>query len=718
MPHSIDAFFRPRGIAVVGASRKRGSLAAEVFHNLLTFGYDGPVFPVNPSAPVVQSVCTYSRVADIPHPVDLAVIVVPRRFVPEAVDDCLEKGVKGIVIVSAGFAETGPEGKAAQDELVRRIRAKGARLIGPNCLGVLSTDDRFRINTTFAAVSPKKGNVSFSSQSGALGVAILDYAQLLGIGIRHFASVGNKADVSGNDLLEYWEHDPGTSVILLYLESFGNPRRFMELARRISRKKPIIMVKSGRTESGARAASSHTGSLSGLDVAVDAVSAQAGVIRTNRIEGLFDVAMLLANQPVPRGPRVAILTNAGGPAIMASDACDSQGLVIPRLAPPTERALRTFLPPEASVANPVDMLASATAEQYERATRLLLEDENVDALIVLFVPPIVVDAEGVARAIRTAAAGATKPVLTSFLGTHGVPEALSSLREDNFPSYAFPESAARALARVVRYGEWLRQPPGKFPEFDDLDPDQARAALAGVEGKVTDRWLSDHEVRTVLRAYGIASPKTVTATRSEEAAAAAESIGFPVALKLVSETITHKSDVGGVLLDLETPREVVAGFHTIAGRLREAGLEDAFGGVVVQQMMRDGVETFIGVTQDPKFGPLIAFGIGGVNIEVWRDVVFRVYPLTDVDARHMVEGIRGKKLLEGYRGGPVADKDAIIEALLRVSCLMRDFPEIEELDINPLYALEPGRGVVAMDARIRTRAREPVASQATDEERE
>ncbi len=705
MPHTIDAFFRPRGIAVVGASRKRGTLAAEVFHNLVTFGYDGPVFPVNPSAPVVQSVCAYPRVSDIPLPVDLAVIVVPKRFVSDAVDDCLKKGVKGIVIVSAGFAETGPEGKALQDELVRRVRAGGARLIGPNCLGVLSTDDTYRINTTFAAVSPKRGSVSFSSQSGALGVAILDYAQLLGIGIRHFVSVGNKADVSGNDLLEYWEEDAGTEVILLYLESFGNPRRFMELARRISRKKPIVMVKSGRTESGARAASSHTGSLSGLDAAVDAVSAQAGVIRTNRIEGLFDVAMLLANQPIPAGRRVAILTNAGGPAIMASDACDSQGLEVPRLSRRTERALRTFLPMEASVGNPVDMIASANAEHYERATRLLLEDENVDALIVLFVPPIVVDAPGVARAIRRGAEGATKPVLTSFLGTHGVPEALSSLRQNNFPSYAFPESAARALSRVVRYGEWLRQPAGRFPTFDDLDAAAARAVLAGESGRAADRWLSDAEVRTVLAAYGISSPKTLFASSPEGASEAAASIGFPVALKLASETITHKTDVGGVLLDLDSPEEVAEGYRTIAERLGAAGFARDFRGVIVQEMLTRGVETFIGVTQDPKFGPLVAFGMGGVNIEVWGDVVFRVCPLSDVDADQMIDGIRGKKLLDGYRGGPKADRPALVDALLRVSCLMRDFPEIEELDINPLYALEPGQGVVAVDARIRAGSR-------------
>lgn len=701
MPEKIDVFFRPHAVALVGASRKRGTVGAEILHNLLMCGFPGPVYPVNPSSPVVQSIRTYPSVSAIPDEVDLAVIVVPAQHVETVVDDCIAKRVKGIVIISAGFAETGEAGAAAQERILQKVRDNGIRMVGPNCLGVLSTDPEWPLNATFAPTAPEPGAVAFSSQSGALGVAILDYAQDLGIGIRQFVSMGNKADVSGNDLIESWEDDPGTSVILLYIESFGNPRRFMQIARRVTRRKPIVLVKSGRTEAGARAASSHTGSLAGLDVAVDALLWQAGVIRTETIEELFDVAMLLANQPVPRGDRVAILTNAGGPGIMASDACASRGLEIPKLSDETEAALRELLPAEASVRNPVDMLASAGPEQYERATRLMLADDQVDALIVLFVPPIVTETTAVADAIQLGAEGTDKPVLTSFLGTHGVPEALSSLREGNFPSYAFPEAAALALVRAVQYGRWLQLEPGTIPELDRIDDVGARAAVAPAVNTGAATWLAPEAVYDLLAAYGIAAP-VLRVTRSAEAAAdAAEEIGFPVALKLWSTALVHKTEVGGVTLALKRPEDVWAAYRRMEDGLRKAGMLEAMDGAVVQKMADRGVETFIGMTLDPKFGPLIAFGIGGVSVELWRDVVFRVHPLTDLDARQMLDQIRGVKLLDGFRGSPPADRAALIDALLRISRMVGDLPEILELDLNPLIALEPGRGAIAVDARIR-----------------
>jgi acetyl coenzyme A synthetase (ADP forming)-like protein len=649
----------------------------------------------------VQSVRAYATVREIPDPVDLALLVVPKEQVLAAVDDCAAKGVKGLVVISAGFGETGPSGRALQDELVRRAREAGMRLIGPNCLGLLNTEPSVSMDATFAPTWPPYGPVSLSSQSGALGVAILDHARDLGIGIAQFASIGNKADVSGNDLLEYWEHDPATRVILMYMESFGNPSRFMQIARRVSKRKPIVVVKSGRTEAGARAATSHTGALAGLDVAVDALLGQAGVLRTDTIEELFDVAILLANQPVPAGNRVAILTNAGGPGIMASDACESRGLVATALSPNTEQALKAFLPPEASVKNPVDMIASASAASYERALRILLADDAVDAVIVLFVPPVVTEAMAVAEAIRAAGAGAQKPVVTCFMGTHGVPVALSSLREGKFPSYAFPEAAAMALSRAVAYGRWLARAEGSSVEPPGIDRERARAVVCAALERGEGGWLGPAEVRDLLGAYGVKMIASTLAPDAASASRAASAIGAAVAVKLVSPTIAHKSDVGGVVLDVVGGEAAAGAFRTIERGLAERGLADQMTGVVVQEMAPRGVETFVGVTQDPKFGPLIGFGTGGINVEVWRDVVFRVHPITDVDAREMIGQVRGARLLDGFRGGPPADREAIADVLLRVSRMVGDLPEILEMDINPLLALEPGRGAVAVDARIR-----------------
>ena len=569
---SLDALFRPRSVAVIGASRRRGTISGEIFRNLIAHEFVGPVYPINPTTRVVQSVPAYPSLRDVPGAVDLAVVCVPKGQVLEAIRSCGAKGVKAVVVISAGFAETGPAGASLQDEIVSCARGHGMRLVGPNCMGLLNTDPGVSLDATFASVWPPAGEVAFSSQSGALGVAILDHARDLGIGIRHFISVGNKADVSGNDLLEYWEGDPGTRVILLYLESLGRPGRFVRIARRVARKKPIVVVKSGRTEAGARAASSHTGSLAGLDVAVDALLGQAGVLRTDTIEEMFDLALLLVNQPVPRGPRVAVLTNAGGPAIMASDACESHGLTLPALTPSTEQALRAFLPPEASVRNPVDMIASAGPEAYQRALRLLLADDAVDAVMVLFVPPIVTQAVPVAEAIRRGAAGAAKPVLTCFMGIHGFPAAVAPLREGRFPSYAFPEAGAIALARAVRYGRWLGKPEGVVPEIAGVSADAARAALgAGGLGGEAGRWLGPEEVRAVLGAYAIATPEARCAASAAEAVEAARAIGFPVAVKLASATLTHKTDVGGVVLDVRDASAAIVAYESIRERLRAGG---------------------------------------------------------------------------------------------------------------------------------------------------
>ena len=694
---SLDAIFRPRAVAVVGASRKRGTIAAEVFHNLLRTGFPGAIYPVNPKAGVVQSVRAYPRVRDIPDPVDLAVIVVPAAQVVDAVVDCGEKGVKGVIVITAGFAEVGAEGAARQEQLIATVRRYGMRLVGPNCLGVVNAEPSVALNATFAPTFPPFGNVAFSSQSGALGLAIIEVARELGVGISQFVSMGNRADVSGNDLIAHWEQDPATEVVLLYLENLGNPRHFMDIARRVSRRKPIVVVKSGRTEAGARAASSHTGSLAGVDVAVDALLGQAGVVRTDTIDEMFDVAMLLANQPVPRGRRVGIITNAGGPGIMATDALASRGLDVVRLSEATQARLAAFLPSEASVKNPVDMIASASASQYAEALEVLAQGDEVDAIVVLFVTPIVTEARDVAAAIVGAAARSEKTILTCFMGRHGVPEAVSSLRLKHVPSYAFPESAAAALSKAVRYGEWLASPEGTVPPLADVNVERAARVIRAVKGP---RWLTPLELGEVLAAYGIATPRAIEV--SSAAAARDAAFGFPLAMKLASDTITHKSDVGGVVLGLRSTDEVARAYEAMATRIAAIGRQDEMRGVLLQEMVEGGVETFIGATRDSDFGHLLGFGIGGVNVELWKDIVFRVAPLRDVDARAMLDQIRARALLDGFRGAPGADKTALVSVLLRVSRLVTDFPEIVELDINPLVAL-PDRAV-AVDARLRVAA--------------
>ena len=698
--NSLDPLLRPRSVAVIGASRTRGTIAAEVFHNLLHSGFQGAVYPVNPRAAVIQSVRAYPTVEDIPDAVDLAVIVVPAARVLDAVEGCGRKGVRAVVVITAGFAETGPEGRAMQDAVVEAVRRHGMRMVGPNCLGVVNADPEVSLNATFATAFPPYGNVAFSSQSGALGLAILDHARELGVGVSQFVSVGNKADVSGNDLIAHWAKDPATQVILLYLENLGNPRRFMDLARTVSREKPIVVVKSGRTEAGARAASSHTGSLAGLDVAVDALLGQAGVIRTDTIDELFDVAMLLANQPVPRGRRVAILTNAGGPGIMASDACESRGLEVARLSDETQRALRPLLAPEASVKNPVDMIASASATAYERSLRVLLDAPEVDAVLVLFVTPIVTDASDVAQAILNAAKDSPKTVATCFMGRRGVPEAVRSLRAGRFPSYAFPESAAAALARAARYGAWLAAPEGREVRFDDIDLARARAVVSGV---TAERWLSPAEVRALLDAFGLRAPKERVARSADEAARAADEFDAPVALKLVSDTITHKSDVGGVALGLRGGDAVRAAWAEMARRLDALGRRDEMQGALVQEMAPAGVETFVGATRDPAYGPLLGFGLGGVQVELFRDVVFRVAPLRDTEAAAMLDQIRARALLDGFRGAAPVDRAALTEVILRVSALVSALPEVIEVDLNPVVALP--RGAMVVDARVRVTPR-------------
>jgi len=685
---SMKAFFEPRSVAVVGADRTRGRIGAEILHNLRATGFAGPIYAVNPHATEIQTLRAYPRVTEIPGEVDLAVIVVPAAQVEGVVDDCLVKGVKALVVISAGFSETGEAGRAREEALVEKIRAAGVRMIGPNCMGILNTDAKVRLNATFSPVYPPEGRVAMLSQSGALGLAILDYAQRLNLGISTFVSVGNKPDVSGNDLIQYWEEDPRTDVILLYLESFGNPRNFGPIARRVSRSKPIVVVKAGRSRAGARAASSHTGALAERDAVVGALLRQSGVIRTRTLEELFDVASLLAHQPLPSGKRVAILTNAGGPGILAADACESLGLSLASLSRETLAALRAYLPAEASVGNPIDLLASASAEDYRRAIHVLLADRGVDSLIVIFIPPLVTDADAVAAAVVAEGRESPKTVLATFMSARGAPPGLAPI-----PCYPFPESAVAALSRATEYAEWRRRPADAPADLSDVRPEDAREFVARALER-GEGWLTPAESRSVLTAFGIPVARSRVAPGWDEVRRAAKEIGYPVALKAIGPTLLHKSDVGGVKLDLRNVRDLRRAFDEL-----QLALGDRVTSYLVQEMVPGGVEVIVGAVFDRTFGPLVLYGSGGTLVELLGDTAFRIAPLSETDAGDMLNEVKGTACLRGFRGAPPLDERALTDVLLRVSALLEACPEVQEMDLNPVKVFESGARVV--DFRIR-----------------
>jgi acetate---CoA ligase (ADP-forming) len=696
----VARVLRPSSIAVVGASRRRGTISGELFHNLIDAAFNGPVYPVNPSAEVVQSVRAYATVLEVPGEVDLAVIVVPAGAVLKAAQQCGEKGVKALLIISAGFAEVGEGGQQRQHELLKIARSFGMRIVGPNCMGVMNTNSSIRLNASFAPSSPSPGRLGFSSQSGALGIAVIDRTRELGLGMSTFVSVGNKADISGNDLLQYWEQDPETDVILLYLESFGNPRKFARIARRIARHKPIVAVKSGRSGAGARAAASHTGSLAAGDVAVDALFHQAGVIRTDTLEELFDVASVLANQPLPKEGGIGILTNAGGLGILCADACEAAGLRVPELSDETKSALRTVLPAEAGINNPVDMIASASAEQYAESLKVLARDAGIDAVVTIFIPPLVTRAEDVADALAQTASGMDKTVVACFLGAHGIHERLRNA-DVVIPSFAFPEDAARALGRVAAYAQWRVRPEGTVPALTDVDRTRS-GRLASSLLVSGERWLDQNSVQMLLRHYGISSARTVLVKSHAEVGGAAEEIGEAVAVKVDSRTLLHKTDIGGVRLGLTTPQEAVEAAEGMHRAFQEQGIADQVDGYVVQEMVsHEGAEFFVGVSHDPLFGPLLACGSGGTLVELMRDVAIRITPVTDIDVDEMLRSLKTWPLFEGYRGQPPLDSQALKSLLFRISAMVEDIPHVAELDLNPVLVSQTGKGCVVLDARIR-----------------
>ncbi|MFQ5599127.1 MAG: acetate--CoA ligase family protein [Candidatus Krumholzibacteriia bacterium] len=699
---TLDAIFQPKSVAVIGASTKRGSLGREILHNIIEYEFNGKLFPVNPRAEFIHSIKCYRSVLDIPDDVELAIVVVPARAVLDVVRQCGEKGVKGLVVISAGFKETGAEGAERERQLLEVVRDYGMRLIGPNCMGIFATHPKVRLNATFAPTVPIEGDVAFMSQSGAMGVAILLAITRMNVGFSFFASVGNKADVSGNDLLTYWEGDERTRVIALYLESFGNPRRFTRLAKRISRHKPIIAVKSGRTPAGARAATSHTGALAGGELAVDALLSQVGVIRADSIEDMLALVAAFSHCPTPRGNRVAVLTNAGGPAIMATDALLAADMRMAKLTEESMQDLRSFLPPEASVLNPVDMIASARPEDYRRALEVILDDPGVDLAIVVSVPPHMLVPDDVAEAITDVSRHHSKPVLGTFMAKEEFYEHFPRRHPDCPPLYRFPEAAARAAAQLYRYHRWQERPSGEVRRFE-----VNRATVVRLTQAQLSRGggpMSQEDCYTLLQAYGIPVAPVVRVHDAVEAATAAENLGYPAVLKASDSRIVHKSDAGGVALNLGSAEEVEQALEAMRQSVqRAAGIEEleAF---VVQRQAPAGREVILGMTHDPLFGPLLMFGSGGRHVEVFKDITFRVLPLTDVDAHEMIRSIKGFPLLSGFRGEPAVDLKTAEEMILRLAQLVSDFDCIQEMDINP-FILTPQRAdCIAVDVRIQLSA--------------
>jgi acetyl coenzyme A synthetase (ADP forming)-like protein len=704
---SIHALLYPRSVAVVGASREPGTIGQLLFQSIMQNRFSGVVYPINPNAKAIMSVKTYPSVLEVPGDIDLALIAVPAPLVAKVVDECGRKDVHSVVVISDGFKERGGEGVQRERELRDIALGHGMRVVGPNCMGVVNTDPSVNLNASFSPIFPPRGNVAFLSQSGALGLSILDYAKNLNMGISSFVSVGNRADISTNDMLQYWEQDEATKIILLYIESFGNPSKFARIARRLSATKPIVAVKGGSSTAGSRAAASHTGALATSEIASDALFEQAGIIRVKGLEELFIVSALLSNQPVPKGKNVAILTNGGGPGIIAADTCEQYGLTLPDLPPEMIESLRSVVQRDITFRNPLDLTAGAAEEEFEKALKILADSNLFDSVITLFIPPTVIATKEVEKAIRRVAPvfqRKKKPLLACFMGQRGFESKLGT--EGKFvPCYPFPEEAVFALAKAAEHGQWLSRPKGTIPKFRGLKRERAQTIIESTLTSSPHRplWVSAEKVTDLLECYGIRITKTLTAATPDEAATAASKLGFPVVVKLSSTTISHKTDVGGVVLDLNSENQVKTAFNDIKGRIAEMRRMDEMEGVVVQRMISEGIETIVGVTQDPSFGPIIMFGLGGIYAELMKDVAFKLHPLADVDARELIGSIKMAKMLEGFRGAAPRDTGALEDLLLRLSALIEDVPQITEIDFNPVKVMERGAGYWVVDARIMVR---------------
>ncbi len=701
MASTLDPLFAPRSIAVIGASTKDGSVGQAVLTNLILNRFNGIVYPVNPKAKGILGVRCYPSIMEVPDEVDLAAIIVPSTSAPDVMEQCGKKGVRSAVIISAGFREVGAEGKRLEQEVAKIARRYRIPLVGPNCLGIINADPSVRLNASFATHMPASGSIAFVSQSGALCTAILDYARAEHIGFSKFVSMGNKAHITENDLLLYLKDDSETRVILLYLEDLVDGRRFIEIAREITGEiehpKPILVIKSGRTLAGAKAAASHTGSLAGQDEVYDAIFAQSGVLRVDTVEELFDYAVAFSKQPLPKGRRVAIVTNASGPGIMATDACIRYGLEMSALRPETTEHLRKGLPPTANLHNPVDVIGDAQHDRYEHALGSVLADPNVDGLIVILTPQAMTDIETIAQTVVEAAKLQQKPVLASFMGVMDVSAGVKVLERHGVPHYKFPEGACRALASMARYVTWLERPRTEVRCFV-VDRLAAQAVIDRVRAEERCN-LVEVEAGNILKAYNIPVVESTIAGTVGEAEAVAAKVGYPVVIKIASPDILHKADVRGVAVGIEDAEQLRRTHQRMMANVAAAAPTAKILGVTVQPMMR-GREVIIGMKRDERFGPMIMFGLGGTYVEVFKDVTFRLAPIREYGAERMVRSIKASKILNGFRGEPPADLEAVKECLLRVSQLAMDLRDVEELDINPLVVFERDKGCMALDARI------------------
>ena len=704
LKEQMDKIMRPKAIAVVGASTKPKTIGSEIMQRLRDYKFNGKVYPVNPKGGMIEGFQAYTSIAEIPGEVDLAVIVVNAKFVLDTIDQCHAKGIKGLCIITAGFKETGAEGAEAEKQLLAKVKEYGMKCVGPNCLGVLNTNPEISMDATFAESLPVAGDIGFVSQSGALGGGILNILKDLNLGFAQFISIGNQADVNAETALEYWENEDDVKQILLYMESIQNPANFRKLASRITKKKPILALKSGRSAAGASAASSHTGSLAGADKAADALLKQCGVIREFSMKNLFANAKAFSNCPIPKGNRVAIVTNSGGPGIMATDAVCESGMQMAKISDKTKEELRSFLPSAASVKNPIDMIASAPIEHYKQTLETVLKDPEVDMVAVIYLPFLGLKDIDVAKALmEIKAKNPEKPILGVFMTKSEFFTEISNM-DVNMPFYMYAEEAAEAMSRLDRQRKWMERPEGKMPVYD-VDKAKAEKIIKGAvaEGRAQ---LTTLESIDVLDAYGIRACKYGLATNEEEVVNLGNSIGYPVVMKMTSKTTSHKTDVGGVRVNIQSEEQLRAEYKDLIAKLTEKGLIDGLEGVIIQEMVKGNREMVCGIATDPQYGPMMMFGLGGVFIETMKDVTFRIAPLTDVDADEMIKSVKAYELLKGARGTKPANIEQIQETLLRLSQMVNDFKFIDELDINPLLISEKTGEGIAVDGRIKVRIEE------------
>ena len=692
----LEEIFAPQSVAVVGASPDPSRLGHRVLKNVIDNGYKGRIYPIHPTASAVLGQTAYPSVAAVPADVELAVLVIPPQHVLNVVEECGQKGVRGLVVITAGFKEVGGEGVKLEQQLVEIVQRYGMRMVGPNCLGVIDTVSD--LNASFAALMPADGEIAFMSQSGAVCTAILDWSKEANIGFSRFVSLGNKSDVDEVALLQAWGNDPQNKVILAYLEGISDGPGFIQAAREVTKRTPVIAIKSGTTAAGTRAISSHTGSLAGSESAYESAFGQSGIIRARTMEQLFDFALVFAYQPLLTGSRIAIVTNAGGPGIIATDAIERAGLQMAEFTPSTISQLQATLPATANVYNPIDVIGDAKADRYRIGIQAALTDPNVDAVLVLFTPQAGSEAEATVEAMAELSANQSKPIVASFMGAYSIKPALKLLNQYKIPNYEFPERAVSALEAMWQHRRWREQPAMTYARFD-VDKEHVRELFAQVReaGRVE---LGEIEAREVMAAYGMRLPDSRLSRSPEEAAEIAKEIGFPVVMKISSPDILHKSDIGGVRVGIADPQAASDSYELIAYRARKFSPNARIWGVLVQEMARKGREVLVGVSRDPQFGALIGVGMGGIYVEVLKDVVFRLAPLSREEVREQLRAIRSFPLLQGVRGEQTADLEAVEDIVLRVSQLVSDFPEIVEMDINPLVVYNRGEGVIVLDARI------------------